>query len=81
MYVPKVKAIHIKGVSSGIKKHSQANSSAGKSTKILALNYFYSTMKLFYKKHYAKKYPFFINWLVYFGIDFKRWIAKRKSTV
>lgn len=81
MYVPQVKVLHVKGVSSGIKKHSQANSSAGESTKNLALNYFYSTMKLFYKKHYAKRYPFFFNWLVYAGINLKWYIAKRKLTV
>ncbi|EKD94181.1 MAG: hypothetical protein ACD_27C00014G0001, partial [uncultured bacterium] len=25
-------------------------------------------MELFYRKHYQKKYPFFITWLVYLGI-------------
>lgn len=25
-------------------------------------------MKTFYKKHYMKKYPFFLNWFVFFGI-------------
>ncbi|KKQ34701.1 MAG: WsbD [Microgenomates group bacterium GW2011_GWA2_37_6] len=81
MYIPDVKVIHEKGVSSGIKKHSQANSSAGESTKNLALNYFYSTMKLFYKKHYSKSYPIFFNWFVYSGIDLKWWLARRKLTV
>lgn len=27
-----------------------------------------SAMKTFYKKHYSGKYPFFLNWLVLFGI-------------
>lgn len=81
MYVPQVKVLHVKGVSSGIKKHSQDQSGATSSTKNLALDYFYSTMKVFYKKNYAKKYPFFFNWLVYLGIDIKWWLARRKKTV
>lgn len=81
MYVPEVKVIHVKGVSSGIKKHSQEDSNADISTKNSSINYFYSTMKIFYKKHYAKKYPFFINWIVYVGIDIKLLLAKRNKLV
>lgn len=81
MYVPDVKILHVKGVSSGIKEHSQKDSTASLSTKSLALKYFYETMILFYKKHYAKKYPSFFNWLVYFGINIKWWLAKRNKTV
>lgn len=81
MYVPEVKVIHIKGVSSGIKKHSQNESKASESTKNLARDYFYSTMKIFYKKHYAKNYPKMFNSLVYAGIDFKLNMSKRKNRV
>lgn len=81
MYVPEVKILHVKGVSSGIKKHSQEKSRATQETRSLALGHFYKTMKIFYKKHYAKKYPFLLNWLVYLGIDTKWWLAKRKLTV
>ena len=81
MYVPEVKILHIKGVSSGIKKHSKNVSKASSSTKSLAMDYFYKTMKIFYKKHYEKKYPFFVNWAVYLGIDLKWMMAKRKKTV
>lgn len=81
MYVPEVSVKHIKGVSSGIKKHSQNRSNAHESTRNLALNSFYSTMKLFYKKHYSKKYPLFLNWLVYLGIDAKKWFAIRRKLV
>ncbi len=81
MYVPEVKIIHIKGVSSGIKKHSQDRSGATSSTKSLATQHFYSTMKIFYKKHYAKNYPGIFNWAVYKGIDFKWFLAKRKKSV
>lgn len=81
IYIPEVKVKHIKGVSSGIKKHSQSATSAEESTKNLALNNFYGTMKLFYKKHYEKTYPIFINRLVYLGIDIKKWLAMRKRLV
>ncbi len=81
MYVPEVKILHVKGVSSGIKKHSQRNSGADNSTKNKSLGYFYMTMKIFYKKHYAKKYPFFLNWLVYLGIDIRLFLTRRKKIV
>ncbi len=81
MYVPQVEIVHHKGISSGPKKHSQHLSAANLETKQRSLKAFYQTMKIFYKKHLAKSYPFFINWLVYLGIDLKLWLAKRKLTV
>jgi len=81
MYIPEVKILHIKGVSSGIKKHSQNVSNANNKTKDLATFYFYDTMKTFYKKHYAKKYPTLFNWFIYKGIDLKLFMAKRKKRV
>ncbi len=81
MYVPDVKVLHIKGVSSGIKKHSLENSGASLPTRSLATNYFYKTMILFYKKHYSRKYPFFINWFVYTGINLKLILARKSKTV
>ncbi|MBI2032408.1 MAG: glycosyltransferase family 2 protein, partial [Candidatus Levybacteria bacterium] len=44
MYVPEVKIIHAKGVSSGIKKHSQEKSIASKHSKFVSIGFFYSTM-------------------------------------
>lgn len=81
MYVPDVKIKHEKGISSGIKKHSQLSSGASSKTKNLAMDYFYKTMTIFYKKHYARNYPFFFNWLVYFGINLKRQLAKINRSV
>lgn len=81
MFVPDVKIVHAKGISSGIKKHSFNSSLANEETKALAINHFFSTMKIFYKKHYSKKYPFFFNWLVYLGIDTKSLLAQRRKTV
>ncbi len=81
IYIPQVKVLHIKGVSSGIKKHSQNVSGANEKTKSLSTFYFYDTMKIFYKKHYAKNYPGIFNWFIYRGIDLKLFMAKRKKNV
>lgn len=81
MYVPEVKIIHYKGVTSGIKEHSQNISTATKKSKERAFNSFYETMIIFYKKHLESNYPFFINWLVYLGINLKWFLAKRKMSV
>lgn len=81
MYIPEVKITHKKGITSGLKKHSQQITTADLETKKRSLDAFYSTMKIFYKKHYEKKYFFLINWLTYLGINIKWWLAKRKLTV
>lgn len=81
MYLPDVKILHVKGVSSGIKEHSSSVSNASTETKNLAKSHFYKTMGIFYKKHYEKKYPFFVNWIVYGGIDLKSFLAKKGKTV
>lgn len=81
MYVPEVKILHHKGISSGLRKETQKKTTANPAARLRAFNAFYESMILFYKKHYEKKYPFFINWLVYLGINLKWKMAKRKLTV
>lgn len=81
MFVPEIKIIHHKGISSGLKKHTQHLTTATPETRQKMTGYFYSTMKIFYKKHYAKNNLFLVNWLVYLGINLKWWLAKRKLTV
>lgn len=81
MYVPSVAVLHHKGISSGIKEHSQELSLSQLESRKKALNSFYETMKIFYQKHLAQDYPFFINWLVYLGINIKWFLAKRKMSV
>lgn len=81
VYDPDVEITHFKGISSGLKRHSQKLSLADKKTKNRALNAFYESMIIFYNKHYKNKYPFFIRWLVYTGIYLKWGLAKLKSTV
>lgn len=81
IYDPSVEITHFKGISSGLKKHSQGLSEASVLTRTRAKDAFYEAMILFYDKHYKNKYPFFINWLVYLGIYCKWMLAKIKTTV
>ena len=81
MYVPQVKILHIKGASSGIKKHSRESSIANSSTKNLAMDSFYDSMKIFYKKHYAHKYPAFANISVFLAIELKKFISRGRKIV
>ncbi|GAB4219065.1 MAG: hypothetical protein Fur009_3310 [Candidatus Microgenomates bacterium] len=69
LYYPLWEVLHLKSMS-GLKK---GNKVIRKKTSF----YFYDSMKIFYKKHYAKKYPSFINKLVYLSIDFKRFLDNR----
>ena len=71
-YVPEVSILHFKGVSGGIKKHSKHLSTADGETKKNATRERFRAMKVFYKKHYEKKYPWFITRLVYLGIYLKQ---------
>lgn len=54
-YYPKVTTIHYKGQSSS----KVAN---------FALYWFHQSMWIFYRKHYAKRYFFLVNWLVWSGV-------------
>lgn len=81
MYVPDVKIIHYKGVSSGIKKDSGHITTANLESKKRSINAFYEAMIIFYRKNLQKSYPFFVNWLVYLGINLKWIMAKRKLHV
>jgi len=81
MYYPKVKTFHYKGMSSGLKKNTSKESVATKIEKERAFNSFYDTMKLFYKKHYENKYYFWVKWLVFLGIETKRFFSKIINSV
>lgn len=64
IYYPLWKVLHLKSVS-GLKKK---DNDIRKRTN----NYFYDSMKIFYKKHYARSHNLLINKLVYLAIDIKR---------
>lgn len=67
-YYPKVTVLHYKGVTTGMSKQSRGVSTAGDLTTRQVKLWSIQAMELFYSKHYANQYPFFINWLVYLGI-------------
>ncbi|MGE5041276.1 MAG: glycosyltransferase family 2 protein, partial [Candidatus Levyibacteriota bacterium] len=77
-FVPEYKALHYKGVSSGIKKVSENNSRATNDTKIWATNHRFKAMEIFYHKHYAKQYPWVVNKMVLSAIELKKTLALRK---
>lgn len=80
-YYPGTKILHYKGIASGIKDHSFKVSAAQTKTRLKAAEVFYDTMKIFYQKHYEKKYPKFIKMLVFLGLDLlkNRRLAKLKG--
>jgi GT2 family glycosyltransferase len=63
LYNPLWEVIHIKSVS-GLKNKDCLK-------KLNTTFHFFNAMKIFYKKHYQSKYPFFINWLVNKILDYK----------
>ncbi len=78
-FVPDVKILHYKGVSGGIKKHSQHISTASRETKVRATLARFEAMKIFYRKNYMKQYPQFVTWLVFKGINLKQWITLQST--
>lgn len=70
-YVPTVSIIHYKGVSGGIKAISQEITTASEETKKRATHWRFEAMRIFYRKHYQKKYPRIINFLTNLGIFIK----------
>lgn len=74
-FVQTVKILHYKGVSGGIKDISKHLTVATRETRIRVTNARFEAMKIFYKKHYEKKYPKVITSLVLKGISLKRWFT------
>jgi hypothetical protein len=68
LYWPEVTVLHYKGVTTGMSKQSSTVTTAKKDTIRRVKGWSIQAMEIFYKKHYEKKYPFFINALVYLGI-------------
>ena len=67
-FLPQVKIIHYRGVTSGIKKHSQKISRARLETRIKAARASTEAMRIFYRKHYLGRYPKVITASVLFAI-------------
>ncbi len=69
VYNPQTKIIHYKGASKGTKKESQQITKASSTTKILQISSGIRSMEIFYRKYYEKVYPWWVNQLVYLGIE------------
>ena len=67
-YHPEVRIIHYAGAASGMKKSSKEITTATKESRTRVLKASVEAMRIFYKKHYAKKYPCILTWSVLFGI-------------
>lgn len=72
IYFPQVVVNHYKGATTGMSKSSKAVTSATRTTTKQVKRWSTDSMEIFYRKHYATEYPFFINWLVYLGIKLLR---------
>lgn len=69
-YVGEVSIMHIGGVSGGYKKTAKtAITPANIETKKKVQNWRFNAMRIFYKKNYADKYPKWLMWLVFQGIE------------
>ncbi len=73
-YLPSFSILHYKGVSSGLKKVSKEITTADRETKKMVVRHRYNAMKLFYDKHYKRKYPLILTSIVKFGINVKLFI-------
>jgi GT2 family glycosyltransferase len=71
-YNPKVKIIHHKKQSGRAKNLEGEEAERVRGIRKKSTNYFYETMKIFYRKHYDKQYPQALTALVMFGIEIKR---------
>ena len=68
MYLPQWEAIHYKGVGVGIRSETSDITKASIQTRSKMSRETTRAMRLFYKKHYAEKYPEFVTDIVLFAI-------------
>ncbi len=71
-FVSEFEALHMKGISSGIKKVSKDVTKASSETKKIATYHRFHAMEIFYDKHYKDKYPKIMNVLVKLGIKARK---------
>lgn len=70
-FYPEARIIHYKGSSSGL--WSTAKTKVDRYTKIKSAKYGIRAMRIFFMKHYFKKYPPGIRHLILFGITLLEW--------
>jgi len=74
IYTPITSIVHLKGASGLKKKVKDKLTPEAKKLRIKTTASFFDTMKIFYNKHYNKKYLLPLKWLVFPGIDFIKFI-------
>lgn len=73
MYVPSIKIFHYKGAAKGKSQKLGVKVKVDQETKRKVLIAGADAMKIFYNKHYKKRYPFVLNSIVLSGI----WVMKQ----
>ena len=63
-FLPQVKITHFRGVSSGLKKHSRQLARTKLAGKVRVARASVEAMRIFYRKHYRGKYPFWVDWMM-----------------
>jgi GT2 family glycosyltransferase len=81
MFYPQARALHYHGLTTGLKAHSQELSSVDAEARRKAYSAFYDTMKVFYDKHYRRRYGPVVRRLIFAAIDARKAIGMRKLTV
>ena len=69
VYTPITKITHLKGASGLKKKVANKITSEAKKQRVKTTISYFDAMKIFYRKHYRKKYFFLLKWLVFIGIN------------
>jgi GT2 family glycosyltransferase len=81
MFYPQAWARHYHGLTTGLKAHSQELSSVDAEARVKAYAAFYDTMKIFYDKHYRRRYGPAVRWVIFAAIDARKRVGMRKLTV
>jgi len=76
-FVPEFEILHYKGASGGIKKASEKITTATRETRKKVTDARFAAMRIFYDKHYKKRYPAILRNLVLLGISVKKFFAER----
>ncbi len=71
IYYPKVKVIHLKGASSGLRQETAHLAKPPKANRLKVAKESVKAMKIFYKKFYAQKYPKFLTSFILLGITLR----------
>lgn len=69
IYYPKVTTIHLRGSSSGLRKENAKTKASSKKDRIKLARASVDAWRIFYKKFYVNKYPYWVTALVLAGIS------------